>query len=105
MLKKFADTLAGYKWTSARRSRGQRNQRAPESSILPLPVGVVAVVGVNAVSPNPVREIWPLGILVKPGGGLQLLFVHVEDELVLRFGELECPPRHGGSPTACLILP
>ena len=71
-------------WKSARRSRGHRNQRAPESSILPLPVGVVAVVFVNAVSPSPVREIWPLGVLVKPGSGLQLLLVHVEDELVLR---------------------
>src|SRR5512133_2442977 len=73
----------------------RRNQRAPESSILRFPVGVIAVVFVNAVSPSPVREIWPLGVLVKPGSGLQLLLVHIEDELVLRLGELECTPRHG----------
>src|SRR4029453_9637451 len=62
-------------------------------SILRLPVGVEAVVAVNAVSPSPVRKIWPLGVLVKPGSGLQLRLVHVQDELVLGVGELECSPR------------
>jgi len=81
---------------------GHRNQRAPGSSILRLPVGVIAVVFVNAGSPSPVREIWPLGVLVKPGSRLQLLLVHIEhehvrrlDEAVLRLGELECTPRYG----------
>src|ERR1035437_4657133 len=82
-------------WKGARRSRGHRNQRAPESSILQLPVGVVAVVFVNGVSPSPVREIWPLDVWVKPGSGLQLLLVYVEDEFVLSLGELECLARQG----------
>jgi hypothetical protein len=90
-----------YRWVNqvplngSRNAGGHQNQRAPESSGLQLPVRVVAVVFVDAVSPIPVREIRPLGVLVKPGSGLQLFLVHVEDELVLMLGELECTPRHG----------
>ena len=58
------------------------------SSILWLPVGGIAVVVVNAVSPSPVREIWPLRVLVKPGSCLQFLLIHIEHELVPRLGDL-----------------
>ena len=72
-----------------------RFDRRPASPILRLPGGNVAVVVVDALSPECVREIGPFIVLLKPGSGLQLLLVHVKDELVLKFGELECPPRYG----------
>jgi hypothetical protein len=48
---------SSHAWQSARRSRSS-NQRAPESFMLRLPVRLVAVISVNAVSPSPVCEIW-----------------------------------------------
>ena len=67
----------------------------PESSILRLPGRDEVRVVVDALSPECVREIGPLITLLKPGSGLQLLLVNVEDELVLGGRELEGFPRQG----------
>src|SRR5580765_3334724 len=79
---------------AARRSR-DRNRRAIGPSGLGLPVRLEAVVLVDRASPSLVREVRPLRILVEAGGGLQLVLVDVDDQLVLGAGEIERLPRHG----------